>query len=108
MLDDFINDVSPGIRAAVTALWNAGFETVDSGDGSNFMAGMDGALDHDHVFIQTSPTALVSESHRLVELIGRTVSEQLRIECSYDPMDGVAIIAVTDPDLTGTLRRIFE
>ena len=50
-----MNDLSPGIRDLVLALNAAGFNTVDSGDGSNHADGMCCALPYKHVFLASAP-----------------------------------------------------
>jgi len=42
--------ISEGVRDLVITLNNAGFETTDSGDGTNFKNGMEHALPYRHVF----------------------------------------------------------
>lgn len=41
----------PGIRGAVEFLWKQGWETTDSGDGSHFRAGMEGACEEPMIVI---------------------------------------------------------
>jgi hypothetical protein len=57
-------ELSPGVRALVFALREAGLFTVDSGDGSNYEAGMDCAMPYPHVFIMCP----VAKLERVVEL----------------------------------------
>lgn len=50
------DDVSPGVRHLVDLLNAAGYETTDSGDGSNHAAGMGCALPYRHVFGVVRPS----------------------------------------------------
>ena len=50
MSDFDINDIAEGVRQEVQWLNDFGFPTCDSGDGSNFEAGMECALPYRHVF----------------------------------------------------------
>jgi hypothetical protein len=50
MVNFNINDISEGVRTEVQQLNDFGFETCDSGDGSNYKAGMSCALPYRHVF----------------------------------------------------------
>jgi len=47
------SDLSPGVRELVVALREAGLFTTDSGDGSNYEAGMGCAMPFPHVFVLT-------------------------------------------------------
>lgn len=64
-------DISPGVRKLVAALREAGLWTSDSGDGSNYEAGMDCALPFPHVFI-VCPS---SETSKVTEAAGRVLAE---------------------------------
>lgn len=53
-------DISPRVREAVEYLRSCGFETCDSGDGSNATDGMACAIGERHVVVQCSPDDLVA------------------------------------------------
>src|SRR5882672_6019684 len=91
-----------GIRATVRLLWDAGFVTTDSGDGTK--EDMACAIGVPHVFMRCDPAVLVVEarrlayfatSHRLVAAEGYGSA----VQATYSPADGVAMLM-----LFGTLR----
>lgn len=55
MSDGDREGLSPGIRLLVEALDAAGFRTTDSGDGTNWAAGMECALPYRHVAVSLAP-----------------------------------------------------
>ena len=91
MRDDFDYDsLSPGIRDIVRELHRHGYHTTDSGDGTNFKEGMEGALPMRHVF------GVLLDGENL-----RTVGDDLlamypaaKVEVSYSPNDGQAVFAI--------------
>lgn len=99
---DVPDDISPGVADLVTWLTLRGFVTTDSGDGSNYRAGMECALPYTNVFmVVADPTRLVDETRRLHALLvaegvdfGVTNENAPVIECSWNPVDNVAIIAL--------------
>ena len=100
--DHIIKGLSPGVRELVVWLNAWGFETVDSGDGSNYAAGMEGAMDCPMVAIVASPDDLVQDAVDLMDLLrDRGVKfgpeeGQPRIQAIFDPADGSAVIVLTD------------
>lgn len=96
-----MTDLDPGIADAVAALRALGFETTDSGDGySKCGVYPEGEyLDFAHVFMRVEPEKLVAEARRLFEAIGD--GADIRIEASFNPADGVGVLAVFG---TGLLR----
>lgn len=98
----------PGIRQTVRWLNDRGFDTTDSGDGySN--EGMEGAMPFPNVMIRVPVESLISETHRLYDLLklegiepgpmGPDPAEDPPyIEASYDPSTGVAFILLLNLD----------
>jgi hypothetical protein len=98
---DFLN---PGIRRTVMALNQAGHVTCDSGDGETG--------DHDcdrgtpYVSIMSTPDYLTREAVEVVEFlelngvkvvaIGDESEGVVRIQASFDPKDGTAVIDISD------------
>jgi len=109
---EVIDGLSPGIRDLVIMLNEAGFETTDSGDGSNHAQGMACAPEHPMVAILVRPEGMVSESRRLKSLIeqhGLNFEEARKvqdcadgsfdigwpdIQASYSPVDDVAVLVL--------------
>ena len=106
-----MSDLCPGIRKTVLFLQRHGFNTTDSGDGvSN--EGMGCELDHPNVFMLCPPDKLLTESHRLLELLARQGvrctpdPDGPHIEVSYDPSDGIGILCLFNlDDKTHLLER---
>ena len=59
------DELSPGIRDVVVSMNAAGIATCDSGDGSNFAAGMGGAIDGRHVAVACRPSEMVETANRI-------------------------------------------
>lgn len=49
-MSDFEEKLDPGIRELALELIRNGYATTDSGDGTNYANGMEGALPYRHVF----------------------------------------------------------
>lgn len=58
-------ELSPGVRGIVRALREQGFETCDSGDGTNLAEGMECAIEEPHVFMTTTREKGIEETERL-------------------------------------------
>lgn len=96
--------LDPGIRRTVMWLRSCGFETTDSGDGvSKSPVGDDGELDFPHVFMTCDPFDMVAEARRLLGLLTGLGLDFGRVEASFSPNDGIAVIA-----LTGVLDEHFH
>lgn len=104
---DVPDGISPGVRHLVTWLMERGFVTTDSGDGSNHAAGMECALPYANVFMVVADSSrLISETQRLhdilvaegVEFKDGTADDDVVIECSWNPVDNVAVIALLGLD----------
>ena len=101
------SELDPGIRKVVTWLNWHGFETTDSGDGYTKLVGdwdENEILSYAHVFMLVSPEMMVAEAKRLWSLILALPSQinDVMIEATYSPLDGVAtlaLIGVDDDDL---------
>jgi hypothetical protein len=110
---DVIDQLSPGVRDLVLWLNEQGFETTDSGDGSNFEEGMECATPHPMVVIVVEPpTLVVPMADRLCMLLEeRGISFKVpahgcedppgeftwpQIQGNYDPNDGMAFIILAN------------
>jgi hypothetical protein len=90
--------MNPGITKFVKLLQETGFRTVDSGDGETHDYGCD--REFGYVSIQVDPEKLVSECHRLLELVTSlgicveqvSPAKQPYIQGTYDPSTQVGII----------------
>ena len=105
-----IDDLCPGISSLVVWLNRKGFETVDSGDGSNFENGMEGALEYPMVAILTRRGNMVEDADDLCSMLVESGADvvysndpdcpvnrrptQPVIEATYSPTDGVAVIMI--------------
>lgn len=96
--DDDYAKLDPGISLVVRWLRIHGFETTDSGDGvSKVDAIAEGeALAEPHVFMVCKPSDMIAEAHRLLGLLENLDAQGAgaRIEASYNPNDGIAIISL--------------
>lgn len=103
MISPLWADLDPGILGTVRLLWDAGFVTTDSGDGTK--AGQMGcAIAVPHVFMRCEPAVLVAEARRLVYFAashGLVAADGhgIAVQATYSPADGVAMLM-----LFGTLR----
>ena len=99
-----INSLKEKVRDLVIWLNQEGFHTIDSGDGSDYLRGMEGAIEEPMVAISVEPHLLISKSNRLVMLLqemGISISPigtefSPTIEASYDPTNGLAVIILTN------------
>ena len=89
--------IQPTMRKVCRWLRSNGYVTTDSGDGViNVLAGMEGALDRPHVFMQVgSPYDGVRSAQGLLKLCQeKGLAEGYRIEYLYSPIDGVGVLAL--------------
>ncbi len=91
-------ELCPGIRAAVELLRSNDFETIDSGDGSHFRAGMECACEEPMIACATTRHHMAGASHRLMTLLGSRGID-VHIEAAYSPKDEVAILLVMGKEL---------
>ena len=85
-------DLSPGIRDLVRELREVHeLNTTDSGDGSNFAAGMEGALEERHVFIMVELDEMIEATEWLAETY-----PDAWVECSYSPGQSPNIMVLPD------------
>lgn len=103
-------EINPGIVKLVAMVQAVGFTTTDSGDGvTNVELDIQGALGFPHIFMVVDPDRMISESHRLLELlkpaacfdptVDRMPSHPLgTIEASYSPVDKTAILTLSGLD----------
>lgn len=92
-----LSELDPGIRRLVVWLASEGFETCDSGDGVTKPAsGYDDAEREPHVYMIVTPTTMVSEARRLLDLLqdNDVDAPDMRIEASYSPIDMTAVLAL--------------
>lgn len=89
--------ICEGIRGAVEWLNSAGFKTSDSGDGSHFRDGMEGAMEDPMVYIVSNPCSLVRDANRLRDMLDGVGG--IEIQAMYGPLDGNAGILVTGDGL---------
>ena len=101
--------LSPGIRDTVMLLRSHGFETCDSGDGSNHAAGMKGATPFPMVAVRVGASMMAFNADSLRQLLiaqGVVFGDgpnDPRIEASYDPHNGVAMVLLSNVLIPGPL-----
>lgn len=89
-------DLDDGIRETVRALWLAGFEPTDSGDGRK--RDMDCSLDVPAVFMRVDASRLISEAERLNALVtswgvpAETDAHGATVQASYAPAEGIGVL----------------
>ena len=106
-LERFIDELNPNIKGAVRFFWNHGYVTTDSGDGTNYEAGMEGALPYDHVAIQLSPSGdFINRVDYLQVLLDQYGCTEVVVEGTFFPREGICIALVSDPEKTGQLRKL--
>lgn len=93
--DEIIAGLSPGIRDLVIRLNSLGFYTTDSGDGSNFAAGMEGALPVPMVAVKTTRLDFFQDSHRLQNELDYWYPDAWSVQASYDPRDHSCLLLAT-------------
>ena len=100
-------ELSPGVRNLVIWLNENGHETTDSGDGSNYKEGMEGAMPIPMVIIHTTKEDMIDSVGVLrkdLEELGvkfgkesdLPLEEAPNIEVSYSPIDGETFILLTN------------
>lgn len=99
MTPEEIEALDPGIRRTVWWLQCEGFHTTDSGDGVSKKEAIEDneALPLPHVFMTCDPKALIGAANKLRDLLCSIgLAGAGRVEGSYSPDDGIAIIALYD------------
>ena len=97
-----IDGLSPGVRDLVVWLNSHGFETTDSGDGSNHAAGMDGAVEFPLISVVTKPATMPADAGRLMRaMIARGVQfgpgpNDPSIEGVFWPYNSTAMLILTN------------
>lgn len=91
------SELSPGVRDLVLWLNDQGYTTTDSGDGTNHLEGMECAVPFPMVVIRSPISFLtVSRLYQLLEQKGVDFNrEGVKLELSYDPHDGIAVLILT-------------
>jgi hypothetical protein len=95
MTDVDYDAIDPGIREVVRALNDHGFETTDSGDGVTKEPDPGEVMPFPHVAVHSTAETMISDSRRLFALSRgelRGVLGGVKIEATFDPADGHAII----------------
>ena len=95
--------LDPGVRRLVQLLREAGFETIDSGDGVSKPED-ERALHFPHVFCRVPVDRSLAEADRLLELVRGLLQRRAKplIEVNYDPAERLALLMlfdVSDADL---------
>lgn len=88
------DQLQPDIRSCVRWLRERGWETVDSGDGSAFASGMEGAMKEPMVAIRLHTTDLKAEADLLYRNMKEAGFIDFYLEASYSPLDKVPLIVV--------------
>lgn len=105
--EEFPHKVSHNLRGAIHFLWKHGYITFDSGDVSNYEAGMEDALPFDHVFISHDGAGtFVNRCIFLRTLLDQHGCPDVVVEGSFDPRSEVYTISVLDLNDTGQLRQL--
>lgn len=98
--------LSPNIRLTVNYFHVMGYETTDSGDGSNYKNGMECAIPEPMVVIKVSTKEdLLSDATYIFENMcddfgENKVRKHVSIDASYSPIDEVAVIIIVGMDDT--------
>jgi hypothetical protein len=103
MMDESM--ICPGIKGMVEFLRTNGFKTSDSGDGSRFKDGMEGAMEEPMVaMFLDGDCHLWAEANRLYELLdGRGI--KAAIEATYYPVDDKYLLLIYGEELRDFEKR---
>lgn len=97
--DDTLSDLSPGIRNLVLAMREAGFKTVDSGDGTNYENGMACAVPFKMVACVVPQEQAFAEADRLHSFMKEYEPGWVwQVDLSYNPGDRVCMLVVAEQD----------
>ncbi len=102
------SSLSPGVRMLVEAPREAGLEATDSGDGSNYEAGMECALPFPHVFIACPPARTEDVAKIARDAIAGRVwlaDWPMEVEALVDEGDGIGLVAVWHRDYEDLMRK---
>jgi len=103
------NKLSPGIKGVVRWLHLRGWDTCDSGDGSNLEEGMECGMDTPMVVVETGKKRLAYDAETLFNALTKFLSEEefnnVDIQAMYNPRDEIASILLTGE---GLLSRKFN
>jgi hypothetical protein len=101
-----LDELDTGVQGTVWFLRRAGFETVDSGDGSSKDPDYEDVLPFPHVHMLSTPSEIVRDADRLMAVLEeRGVNFEPvdpetdpMIEASYSPVDRHAILSLFNVD----------
>ncbi len=95
---EILEGISPGVRQLIVDLRAAGFDTCDSGDGSNFENGMACAVPVRMVAIVVSKEELIPETERLAQWCQDYPLDwpAYQIEGSWNPAEVTPMILITE------------
>lgn len=106
------DNISKNVRNLVRLFNDNGFHTTDSGDGSHYQEGMEGAIPYPMIAIKLEAHAFnaVKDSYRLQKLLidnGLSISKLMHddeptIQLNFSPVCGLALLIVshiTDKDI---------
>lgn len=92
---EVIDKLSPGVRDLVIYLNHCGFETTDSGDGSNYADGMEGAMPVPMVAVKVEASEFFVRAVDLHYILNQWEKDQWDVQANYSPKDGVCVLLAT-------------
>lgn len=96
-MDDFdYGQISPGVRDIVRFLRGCGYNTTDSGDGSNYADGMGGALPFRHVMGTFVSGCLKEFADTMKSVLESGGFSGYRVEVSYSPGEPSVFMVLED------------
>lgn len=96
---DSLEELSPRIRRCVRILQENGFTTCDSGDGSNYAAGMECALPVPMVAVRVDRESFFHAADHMLRALQANDMQPETLEASYSPLDGTYVIVATGEQL---------
>ncbi len=101
-----IDGLSPGIRDAVLWFNEQGWETCDSGDGSNHAQGMECANEFSHVDIVSTRNEVIDLADEIQNRMVNLEAYGLQVEAAYWARTATAIVTVCDLEKSGDFSRL--
>jgi hypothetical protein len=108
----YVDEIQPTMQQTVAWLNQMGFQTTDSGDGAS-NEGMGCEISRPHVFMQSQWHTVIHDA-TLLQMLAKAYwadGVELKVEASYDPGDGIAILSlwgVTDASPLREKRSLRE